>query len=65
MRHSSAPGTDVIVTQNLRDCPDEALVRYDIEAQHPDEFVQNQPLSPALGCLLSPGPDMVRERSVR
>ncbi len=30
---------DVIVTRNLRDFPAEVLDRYDIEAQHPDEFV--------------------------
>ena len=30
---------DVIVTYNLRDFPADALYRYKIEAQHPDEFV--------------------------
>jgi hypothetical protein len=34
-------GADVIVTHNLRDFPDEALARYDIEAQHPDEFIRH------------------------
>jgi hypothetical protein len=34
-------GADVIVTRNLRDFPAEALGRYDIEAQHPDEFVRH------------------------
>ncbi len=34
-------GADVIVTRNLRDFPAETLNRYDIEAQHPDEFVRH------------------------
>ena len=29
----------VIVTMNLKDFPDEVLQRYEIEAQHPDEFI--------------------------
>jgi hypothetical protein len=32
---------DVIVTRNLRDFPDEALFRYNMEAQHPDEFIRH------------------------
>jgi predicted nucleic acid-binding protein len=32
---------DVIVTYNLRDFPAEALKRYGIEAQHPDEFIMH------------------------
>jgi predicted nucleic acid-binding protein len=32
---------DVIVTRNLRDFPADALVPYNIEAQHPDEFVRH------------------------
>jgi predicted nucleic acid-binding protein len=32
---------DVIVTHNLKDFPPEILARYDIEAQHPDEFLRN------------------------
>ena len=32
---------DVIVTRNLRDFPDDALEPYNIEAQHPDEFVRH------------------------
>jgi len=31
----------VIVTYNLRDFPPEALARYGIEAQHPDEFIRH------------------------
>jgi hypothetical protein len=31
-------GAQVIVTSNLDDFPTDALARYDIEAQHPDEF---------------------------
>ena len=34
-------GADVIVTHNLRDFPDDVLGRYDIEAQHPDEFIRH------------------------
>ena len=32
---------DVIVTQNLKDFPEEALARFEIEVQHPDEFLCN------------------------
>jgi hypothetical protein len=32
---------DVIVTCNLRDFPDDALDPFDIEAQHPDEFIRH------------------------
>lgn len=34
-------GADVIVTLNLKDFPRELLAHYGIEAQHPDEFVEN------------------------
>jgi predicted nucleic acid-binding protein len=34
-------GADVIVTCNLKDFPAEALDRYKIEAQHPDEFLRH------------------------
>jgi hypothetical protein len=34
-------GAQVIVTFNLRDFPSRVLARYDLEAQHPDEFVLN------------------------
>jgi hypothetical protein len=29
----------VIVTMNLKDFPDEVLQQYEMEAQHPDEFI--------------------------
>lgn len=32
---------DVIVTRNLRDFPADALAPYNIEAQHPDQFVRH------------------------
>ena len=34
-------GADVIVTRNLRDFPAECLAPYEIEAQHPDEFIRH------------------------
>lgn len=34
-------GADVIVTFNLKDFPTRHLAPYGIEAQHPDEFVEN------------------------
>lgn len=38
----------VIVTFNLKDFPPEALAPYNVEAQHPDEFIAHQfDLSPA------------------
>jgi len=33
---------DAIVTMNLRDFPADILARYNLEAQHPDDFVMNQ-----------------------
>ena len=33
---------DVIVTFNLKDFPPESLNKFDIEAQHPDEFIHHQ-----------------------
>ena len=42
---------DVIVTQNLKHFPANALVPYGIEAQHPDEFLSNQlSLAPGVFC---------------
>jgi predicted nucleic acid-binding protein len=41
--------TDVIVTRNVRDFPQELIGRYGIEARHPDEFVRHLlDLAPAL-----------------
>lgn len=42
---------DVIVTKNLKDFPIDALMRYGIEPQHPDEFIRNLiDLAPAPVC---------------
>jgi PIN domain len=42
---------DAIVTQNLRDFPEDALASHGIEVQHPDEFLYNQmSLEPAMFC---------------
>ena len=42
---------DVIVTQNLRHFPAEALAPYGLEAQHPDDFLSNHlNLAPGLFC---------------
>jgi hypothetical protein len=42
---------DVIVTQNIKDFPDEELNNYGIEVQHPDEFLCNHlNLAPGLFC---------------
>ena len=42
---------DVIVTQNLKHFPDEALAPFQIEAQHPDEFLcSHLDLAPGLFC---------------
>lgn len=35
-------GADLIVTANLGDFPPEALSQYDIQAVHPDDFLQDQ-----------------------
>ena len=43
-------GADVIVTYNLADFPTKALARFDVEAQHPDDF---------LVCLLDQAPGVV------
>ncbi len=34
-------GVDVIVTTNLSDFPQSILNQYDIEAQHPDDFISD------------------------
>lgn len=34
-------GADTIVTFNLKDFPSQALERYNVEAQHPDDFIVN------------------------
>ena len=42
---------DVIVTQNLKHFPDAALAPFEIEAQHPDEFLCNHlSLAPGVVC---------------
>jgi predicted nucleic acid-binding protein len=44
-------GAEVIVTYNLKDFPAETLARFDIEAQHPDDFlVSLLDLAPELVC---------------
>ena len=43
-------GADIIVTFNLKDFPEEALQKYRIQAQHPDEFLR---------CLLDLAPNVV------
>ena len=49
---------DVIVTQNLQDFPSDILKPYDIEAQHPDNFLANH-------LNLLPGRFCVSVRKVR
>ncbi len=44
---------DLIVTFNLTDFPDSTLAPFDIEAQHPDQFLRHQfDLSPDLVCAV-------------
>lgn len=44
-------GAEVIVTYNLKDFPAEMLTRFDIEAQHPDDFLLSLfDLAPGLVC---------------
>jgi predicted nucleic acid-binding protein len=44
-------GADVIVTCNLKDFPADALARFEIEAQHPDDFLIGLiDLAPGLVC---------------
>jgi predicted nucleic acid-binding protein len=47
---------DVIVTANVRDFPEEILTPFEIEAQHPDEFIAH---------LLDLGPGVVMEAARR
>lgn len=42
---------DVIVTQNLKDFPHDAIKPFGVEAQHPDDFLSNHlALAPGLFC---------------
>lgn len=42
---------DVIVTYNLKDFPEGVLLKQDIQAQHPDEFISHLiDLSPGVVC---------------
>jgi len=44
-------GAEIIVTYNLKDFPREMLARFDIEAQHPDDFLLSLfELAPGLVC---------------
>ena len=44
-------GAEIIVTYNLTDFPAETLVRFDIEARHPDDFVVGLlDLAPGMVC---------------
>lgn len=44
-------GADIIVTANLSDFPPDALAKYGIEVQHPDEFInQLLDLAPNVVC---------------
>lgn len=44
-------GADVIVTYNLADFPADALAKYGIEAQHPDQFIMHLlDLAPNVVC---------------
>jgi predicted nucleic acid-binding protein len=44
-------GAEVIVTYNLKDFPREILARFDVEAQHPDDFLQTLfDAAPGLVC---------------
>lgn len=45
-------GASIIVTYNLKDFPKEIIAKYDIEAYHPDEFINNLlDLSTEMVCL--------------
>jgi hypothetical protein len=46
-------GAEVIVTYNLSDFPPEALARFDVEAQHPDDFLHHLfDLAPGAVCAV-------------
>ena len=45
-------GADVIVTYNVTDFPPSAVAKYEIEAQHPDEFIMKlSGFAPEVVCL--------------
>ncbi|MGH7583160.1 MAG: PIN domain-containing protein [Gemmatimonadales bacterium] len=50
-------GAQAIITTNLKDFPDHVLARWDLEAKHPDEFVNESiDIAPGVvvGCLTEP-----------
>lgn len=58
-------GAAIIVTANTKDFPPEALAPYDVEAVHPDEFLQDQlDLSPEMThrCLAQQRAEYTRPR---
>jgi hypothetical protein len=51
---------DAIVTMNLKDFPKKVLAKYNLEAQHPDDFIMNQLELRELDALVAL--KMMRER---